>query len=204
LPGTSTQVPAAAADAPLVLGLHGRGDTAEHFAAVAGRFGNRLAYRFLAAPLPFKGGTVDGRMWFRSSDNPEQTRAGIEALYPMIAAHARAARPRPVAILGFSQGCMVAAHFAIAYPDLVQAVLCAGGGLKFAPPMPPPGPRPAVLFVHAADDPMVPIAGAKAAARQMDDRGFATEFLEHSDGHSIPEAEIERMRGWLERHLGLR
>ncbi len=207
LPGTWVDVAADRPDAPLVLALHGRGDTAEHFASIAGRFGHRLAFRVLEAPWPFR----DGRAWFRSE--PERKRPDIEADYALLAAHARHAAPRPVALLGFSQGCMVAAHFASTYPDLVRAVLCIGGDLKFALPDPPaadPRPdgakravlRPAFLFVHATDDPMVPIASAKLAAQALENRGFSTEFIEHQDGHSIPEGEVERMRAWLERRLG--
>lgn len=201
LPGTWVDVAADQPDAPLVLALHGRGDTAEHFAAIAGRFGHHLAFRVLQAPWPFR----EGRAWFRS--DPAQKRADIEADYALLAAHARHAAPRPVALLGFSQGCMLAAHFAAVRPELVRAVLCIGGELQF--PLADPRPataqgavsRPAFLFVHATDDPMVPIAGAKAAAQALENRGFSTEFIEHQDGHSIPEGETERMRAWLERRL---
>jgi phospholipase/carboxylesterase len=197
LTGTWVDVPSQQPDAPLVLLLHGRGDTPGHFAAIAGHLGSHLAFRALEAPWPFH----EGHAWFRS-DPPDVLRADLEADYPALLAQIEHARPRPVALFGFSQGCMLAAHFAVAHPEAVRAIVCVGGALKFEPPVPPPGtPRPAFLFVHGTADPMVPIASARAAAQALDSRGFKTEFLEHRDGHTVPDAQGERIRTWLEAHL---
>lgn len=191
------EVPGARAGAPLVLLLHGRGDTAGQFSSVASLFGPELAFRALEAPWPFH----EGKAWFRS-DPAEVLRADLEADYAPLLAAILPARPRPVALLGFSQGCMLAAHFAIAHPEAVKAIVCIGGALKFEPPVPPPGmPRPAFLFVHGTEDPMVPVAQAKAAAQALDQRGFATEFLEHPGGHTIPRQDVPRIRQWLLQHL---
>jgi len=209
LPGTWVDVaappgPAAPGGVPVVIALHGRGDTAEHFSALAARMGGRFSWRFLQAPLPF----ADGRAWYRAMQ-ADGGRADMEAALAYVDAHVGAAG-EPVALLGFSQGCYVAAHYAASHPDsAVRAVLCIGGSLLATPLFKPVAKGPAqaaprqaaLLFVHATDDAVVPLEAAKAAVKKFLDNGRSAELLEHSEGHTVPESEIERMRAWLERNL---
>lgn len=199
LPGTwvDQTPPDAQPGGPLVIGLHGRGDSPEHFSAIAARLGPRFAWRFLKAPLPWRENT----QWFRK-DAADGGRQDVLDTLALIDAHVRQARGRKVALVGFSQGCMVAAHYAAAFPGSVAAVVCAGGALVFAPADVPPGPKPAMLFVHGTEDAIVPLSRAREARQQLDNRGLPSEFIEHGEGHTLPEAELPRMRDWLERQLG--
>ncbi len=199
LPGTwvDQTPPDALPGGPLVIGLHGRGDSPEHFSAIAARLGPRFAWRFLKAPLAWRENT----QWFRN-DSADGGRQDVQAALALIDAHVRQARGRKVALVGFSQGCMIAAHYAAAYPGSLAAVLCAGGALVFPPADVPPGPKPAVLFVHGTEDPIVPLSRAREARQQLENRGLPSEFLEHAEGHSLPDAETPRLREWLERQLG--
>lgn len=199
LPGTwvDQAPPDAAAGAPLVIGLHGRGDTPEHFSGLSGRIGPRLAWRFLKAPLPWR----ENSQWFRM-DAGDGGRADMEQALTLVDAHVRSAGSRKVALFGFSQGCFVAAHYAAAHPDRIAAVLCAGGGLVYSPPELAPGPRPALLFFHGSEDAVIPITRAREAKQQLENRGMACEMIVHAEGHSLPDAELPRLRAWLERQLG--
>ncbi len=197
LPGTWVDVaaPAGTASAPVILGLHGRGDTAEHFSALASRLGGGFSWRFLQAPLPF----ADGRAWYRS-DQPDGGRADLEAALAYIDAHVRAAA-QPVALFGFSQGCFVAGHYAARHPEAVRAVVCIGGGLIYPPEPVAAQHRPPMLYLHATDDAVVPLEAARGAVKQLQSLGYSVELVEHGEGHSVPESEIERIRSWLERKL---
>ena len=197
LPGTWVDVaaPAGTSEAPLVIGLHGRGDTAEHFSALASRLGGGFSWRFLQAPLPF----AEGRAWYRG-DQADGGRADLEADLVVVDAHVRAAHA-PVALLGFSQGCFVAGHYVARHPEAVRAVLCIGGGLLYAPEAVASSRKAPLLYVHATDDPMVPLEAARSAVKQLQALGHTVELVEHGEGHSVPESEIERMRAWLERKL---
>ncbi|MSP92393.1 MAG: alpha/beta fold hydrolase [Myxococcales bacterium] len=198
LPGSWVDVGGATADpsAPLVIGLHGRGDTAEHFTGLAGRLGPRLAWRMLQGPLRFG----DGFQWFRM-DAADGGSAELERALQYLDAHVRAAGPRQIALVGFSQGCFLAAAYLVQRPERVRVVLCIGGGLPTLPEAPATTARPAILFVHGGEDAVIPVQAARDAMRRLEALGFSPEFIEHAEGHVVPEAELERMRGWLERKL---
>lgn len=199
LPGTwvDQTPPDALPNGPLVIGLHGRGDSPERFSAIAARLGPRFAWRFLKAPLAWRENT----QWFRN-DASDGGRQDVLDTLALIDAHVRQARGRKVAIVGFSQGCMVAAHYAAAHPSSIAAVICAGGALVFPPSEVPAGAKPAMVFVHGTEDPIVPLSRAREARQQLENRGLPSEFVEHAEGHSLPEAEMPRLREWLERQLG--
>lgn len=181
---------------PLVLGLHGRGDSAGNFAAIAGRLGPELAWRFLEAPLPFRENT----QWFRV-DAPDGGKADLADSLALVEAHVRSAKGRKVALVGFSQGCFLAAHFAAAHADTIDAVLCIGGGLVYPPEVAKTAKKPAILFVHGTEDRVVPIQRGRDAKALLESHGLPCEWLEHAEGHVVPESEIARMRGWLETKL---
>ena len=188
--------PGAPANGPLVIGLHGRGDTPGNFGQVAPKLAPRQAWRLIEAPLPWRENT----QWFRM-DAPDGGKADLQAAESLLAAHVQSARGRRIALVGFSQGCFVAAHFAATHPQEVSAVLCIGGGLVYSPEVPAATSKPAVLFVHGLADAVVPAARARNAKQVLENLGLPCELLEHSEAHVIPEAELGRMRAWLESKL---
>ncbi|MBM4345859.1 MAG: dienelactone hydrolase family protein [Deltaproteobacteria bacterium] len=188
--------PQAAANGPLVIGLHGRGDTPGNFGQVAPKLAPRLHWRLIEAPLPWRENT----QWFRM-DAPDSGKADLQAAEQLVAAHVQSARGRKVGLVGFSQGCFVAAHFAATHPQDVHAVLCIGGGLVFSPEVPQSSAKPAILFVHGLQDNVVPAARSRNAKQVLENLGLPCELLEHGEAHVIPEAELGRMRGWLESKL---
>ncbi len=196
LPGTWVDVaaiPPGNGSTPLVIALHGRGDSAEHFSAIAARLAPGFDWRFLDAPLPF----TEGRQWYRA-DQPDSGRADLEASLRLLDAHVRSAR-RTVVLVGFSQGCSVAAHYAVEHATAIRAVLCIGGALVYAHEAPREGRAPEMLFVHGTDDPIVPIDAARRTVQLLRSRGYRAAIVEHAEGHAIPEAQIDRLRRWVER-----
>lgn len=185
--------PGAAANGPLIIGLHGRGDTASNFSGVGAKLGPQWAWRFLEAPLPWRENT----QWFRM-DAPDGGRAELQSAAALVDAHVKSARGRKVALVGFSQGCFLAAHYAATHPESIQAALCIGGGLAVPPEVPPAAHKPAILFVHGTADTVIPPSRAREAKQTLENRGLPCELWEHNEGHTIPESEIARMRAWLE------
>ncbi len=188
--------PQAPANGPLVIGLHGRGDTPGNFGQVAPKLAPRLAWRLIEAPLPWRENT----QWFRM-DAADGGKADLQAAQNLVAAHVQSARGRKVGLVGFSQGCFVAAHFAATHPQDVAAVLCIGGGLVYSPEVPATTAKPAILFVHGLEDTVIPPARSRNAKQVLENLGLPCELLEHGEAHVIPEAELGRLRAWLESKL---
>jgi phospholipase/carboxylesterase len=187
------------ADAPVVVGLHGRGDTAAAFSGLAARLGPAgedgvaLAWRGLAAPYAWG----PGKAWFLGNrQRPER----MDAALALVAGELRALREqgRKVALFGFSQGCMMIAHLVLTQPDAVDAAICVGGSAIGELPTPASGARlPPVLVVAGTADPVVPIAEQRAMITALEARGIVTERIEHPGAHTIPAETLAPMRKWL-------
>ena len=191
--------PAADANAPIVIGLHGRGDTPENFRHVADRLGSEWHWQFLRGPLPWKP-DMQGTQWF-DRQTPDGGQAALQAAIQQVAAQVRLAGKKHVALVGFSQGCMVAAHFAAAHPDQVRAVLCFGGML-IAPIHVTPGKHALqIRLIHGRNDPMVPFAKAEEAVATLQRAGLNATLTAHDGGHVIPPQLVPELRTWLAERL---
>ncbi len=188
----------APADGPLVFGLHGRGDTAQGFSRVAGSLGRGLAWRFLGAPLPWQ----SGKAWFSDHRRavPEHE---IDAAISAIDDQVRGAGKRPLAMVGFSQGCMILLRYLALHPHIIRAGVCIGGAAVGELPTPGDAPTTPILFVHGAGDRVVAASAAREAIQAMENRGFATEFIEHAGGHVLPSEELPRISDWLTGRLAI-
>lgn len=191
LPGDWVDRPATTEKARVnVLALHGRGDTAAHFSHLGREFPASFAWRFLEGPLPFS----SGRRWFDSAAL-RANRFDLNPVFAQLRAHVQA-MPQPVVLLGFSQGCMTLLRIQAEAPLNVMGVVCIGGNLlgevAFAK-----GPKPPMLFVTGALDRVVAAQDVRASIQRFENEGFATEFIEHPGGHTIPNAEIGRIADWM-------
>ena len=125
---------AADAELPLIIALHGRGDTAEDFAPLFRDFAVPARVAVLRPPHPWGG----GQAWFVGArahvDNRPVIAAELLALADRVVATAeaiRAVRPtrgRPV-VMGFSQGGMLAWAVAVANPRAISASFPVAGFL---------------------------------------------------------------------------
>ncbi len=191
--------PAADPNAPVVIGLHGRGDTPENFSHVADRLGPQFHWQFPRGPLAWKP-DMQGSQWF-DRQAPDGGRAALQAALDLVALQVQQAGNKPVALVGFSQGCMLAAHFVAAHPDAVRAVLCFGGTL-IAPVHVPPGQHAVqIRFVHGKNDEMVPFAKAQEAVAILHKAGLNVTLTSHEGGHVIPPQLTPELRGWLAARL---
>lgn len=87
--------------------------------------------------------------------------------------------PEQVALLGFSQGSMMALHVAPRRPDPVAAVVAFSGRLLEPGDLPDEArSRPPVLLVHGDRDDVVPVQALPEAARGLEAAGW-TEVFAH-------------------------
>jgi phospholipase/carboxylesterase len=155
------------ASLPMVVALHGLGDTPERFiGALDGLSGVRVVA--LRAPEPWRTGTS----WFRGSvrDLPEEALADeLVAAADGVVARIEAATARwptegaPV-VTGFSQGAVLSWAIPLLHPDAVAGAVPVAG---FAPAsLVPTGEAaarvPPIRALHGAADEVLPLARAEA------------------------------------------
>jgi len=190
----------------LVVFLHGLGADGNDLISLAPLFGQVLpGAAFVSPNAPFPcdmapPGAQMGRQWFSFQDrDPAAVLAGVRTAATHLNAFIDAELERcglgdgRLALLGFSQGTMVALHTAIRRPRACAAVIGYSGALV--------GPellageavsRPPILLVHGDADEVVPFPSMAAAEGALQDAGF----LVHGEarpglGHGIDEAGLQ-------------
>jgi phospholipase/carboxylesterase len=180
---------------PLLVALHGLGDSPENFIGLYTAMGLRV--RVAAAAGLDRWG--DGYAWFasRAEVPPARWAAGItraaDALVPAIRA---LARERPTCgvpiVTGFSQGGMLAYAIAARPDGGVAAALPLGGLLPASlwPRLRPTGGFPTPVFAfHGSADARVPFDLDRDTHGAFRAAGHAGEFRDYPGvGHSIPPA----------------
>jgi predicted esterase len=165
---------AASSDKPLVVALHGRGDTPEHFAP----FWQDPAFE-LAVPralLPWGPGAA----WFDwsrgLSDEELSKRLAVAAdrLWPAIA---EIAAERKVVVVGFSLGAIMAYALAARHPEAVLLAIPIAGASPRQIFLPGRVPAP-VYAIHGAVDNVLPLSMGREAAAAFREHGGAVELRE--------------------------
>lgn len=173
---------------PLLVVMHGRGDTAEGFARVWQDFPAKLEIAVAEAPMAY----AQGREWYDfrpgMSDQDLATAVGdAEArAWPAIAAHAHG---RKIMLAGFSQGANLTYVMATRHPDAIAYAFPISGRLPLAL-VPPAGTRIAPIHaLHGTSDPTIAIDGARAAIAALQAIGATAELHEFDGvGHTITPA----------------
>lgn len=180
----------------LVVFLHGVGADGDDLIALAPYFAHWLPDAdFLSphGPFPFDMAPM-GRQWFSLQDrSPQAILDGVHAAAPSLDRYldeqlaARGLGDGDLAIVGFSQGTMMALHVALRRRKPCAAV--AGySGLLAAPDLLPTEMtvRPPVLLVHGENDKVVPHDFLPLAEKALSVMGVAVDTLSCPNlGHSI-------------------
>jgi phospholipase/carboxylesterase len=161
-------------DRPLVVALHGRGDTPDHFVSFWQDPGLELA-----VPRGFLSWGL-GAAWFdwppglADEELSKRVAAAADRLWPAIA---EIASGRKVVVLGFSQGAVLAFALAARHPEaVVRAIPIAGASPRqiFLP-----GRAPAPVYaLHGTDDGMLPLFLGREAAAAFREHGGAVDLRE--------------------------
>jgi phospholipase/carboxylesterase len=181
--GPSRRPRAGGAPRQLVVLLHGLGADGDDLIALAEEWAPVLPHaEFVAPHAPFACDMAGfGRQWFSVFDrDPQLMAARLRAVVPILdtfidqALAERALTDRQLAVMGFSQGTMVALHLA---PRRRQA--CAGvlgySGALLAPEalLAEVTARPPVLLIYGDADEVVPFQAMAAAEAGLRAAGFA-------------------------------
>jgi phospholipase/carboxylesterase len=207
------------ADRParLVVFLHGYGADGADLLGLADLLGPHLPETaFLApdAPEPCRGAGF-GRQWFPIPwlDGSSEVEAGaglaraaddLDAF--LDAALAGAGLPAAAcALVGFSQGAMMALHVAPRRPQAVAGVVAIAGRLIGAERLAAEARvRPPVLLIHGDQDPVVPFADMGRAGNALVAAGFETYgHVMRGAGHTIAPDGLGAALGFLRDRLGL-
>lgn len=180
--------------------LHGWGAEAADLLPLAETLG--AAFPEAAMLLPEATHPLDGadsgRQWFSvqgmTEDNgPTRVAEALPALHALVRqAQERFGVLQPdTALVGFSQGAVMALAFSSAYDGGVGRVLAFAG--RYAA-LPEKAPELTTLhLLHGADDPVIPVGHAYAAYERLSALGGdATLDVASSVGHAIPDELAER------------
>jgi phospholipase/carboxylesterase len=197
----------------MVVLLHGYGSNGDDLIGLAPYWRQSLPDTvFLAPNAPeICPGAPGGYQWWSLTDMGRESRAtGVRQAAPLVNAFIdmhRAAYDLPnrkVALVGFSQGTMMALHVAPRRPEVLAGVVGYSGMLADAEALQAEvKTRPHLLLVHGDADPMVPFAAMGQAEAAFRGLGFEVEAQASPGlGHSIDEMGLRLGGAFLARVLG--
>jgi len=178
----------------LVVLLHGVGSNAQDLVPLADAWADALpsaAFASLDGTEPFDGG-FDGRQWFSLRDiNPANRAVRTTAAYNALKALLDAELAHwgldfsRLALVGFSQGSMMALHHIATNPAGALAVVAYSG--RLVSPITAHSASP-VALIHGEDDPMIDASELPHAAAALEAAGYPVDaYLLPDVGHTISE-----------------
>lgn len=201
----------------LVVLLHGVGADGNDLIALAPHFAKHLPWAKFVSPHGPEAydlmppGLAFGRQWFSlRSFAPADMLKGADAARPIVDRFLddllarEGVMPGKLALVGFSQGAMMALHVGLRRDPPPAAIVSYSGVLLGMERLKAEiRGRPPVLLIHGADDPLVPPASLVAAERALAALSVpVTARLSPGLGHGIDEAGIAEGARFLAAHLG--
>jgi phospholipase/carboxylesterase len=188
--------------APLVLVLHGRGADEHDLLPVIERLPSGLAYASLRAPVAVEGG---GFTWFenRGIARPIGTslRASAEMLRSWLDEIAPPAAGRPLYLIGFSAGMMMAGTLLLSDPQRFAGAVLLSGALPLDSGIAAePGRLLGIPVFYACGslDDVIPLELVRRTQTYLRERsGAELTVREYAHGHAIALPEIRDIAAWL-------
>jgi phospholipase/carboxylesterase len=196
-----------------VILLHGYGADGEDLIALADMMSTALpGSAFVAphAPERLAAAALGGRQWFSlTAIDPHELGRGAAAAAPALDRFIDAEMvrfglsPRQVALVGFSQGAMMALHVGLRRAQPLATVVGLSGVVA--------GPaslavdirsRPPTLLIHGSNDEVVPVGALHLTREVLAAVAVPVEWHELPGlGHGIDERAAQLMTGHLRQHL---
>ena len=210
--GSSLQPASGAAPKQIVLLLHGYGSNGEDLISLAAHWQHLLPDAlFLAPNAPQRFGFGGGYQWWSlSALSPQALSAGAASAGPAIDAfidrklEQYGLTESQLALVGFSQGTMMALHVGLRRPRQVAGILGFSGALTGVSDLPDQArSKPPVLLVHGSADQIVPVAALHAAEREL--KRIGVEVHTHVSpglGHSVDPTGLRLGAEFLVKALG--
>jgi phospholipase/carboxylesterase len=197
LPLDGPRLPPAAGGAPrqLVVFLHGYGADGNDLIGLGREWAKLLPHAAFVSPHAPEpcGAAPMGKQWFNLTfrDASELVR-GVKQASPALEAFLDAELKRQnlparsLALVGFSQGTMMALGVGLKREPAPAAIVGYSGALATIEALPAPGTAPAILLVHGDMDELIPVDAMFMAREQLAQAGLAVEWhVAQGIGHGI-------------------
>jgi phospholipase/carboxylesterase len=202
----------------LVVFLHGYGADGNDLIDIGRAWQSLLPHAAFVSPhAPNPCGQAPvGREWFPLTfRDPDERWTGVNAAAPGVNAFLDAELkrlnlpPAALALVGFSQGTMMALHVGLRRAAPPAAIVGYSGMLTLPESVDPDAldaeitSRPPVLLVHGDQDPLIPVQALFHAAQGLAALGIPAEFhISSGIGHSIDQEGLRQGGEFLARRLG--
>lgn len=194
--GTSLQPLTGGSPKQIVLLLHGYGSSGADLISLAPHWQRDLPDAlFLAPNAPQRLSYMSSgyQWWPLSAFTPLALASGAASAAPAIDAFIERKLRQyelteaSLAIVGFSQGTMMALHVGLRRPRQVAAIIGYSGMLTGGHELPHlPITKPPVLLIHGSADPIVPVAALHAAKTELEHIGIdVTTHISTGVGHTV-------------------
>lgn len=192
----------------IVLLLHGFGSSGDDMISLAPHWQDTLPdAMFLAPHAPQKCGMMSAgyQWWGLSGFAPSALAAGASSAAPAIDAFIErklteyGLTDADLAIVGFSQGTMMALHVGLRRPQAVAAIIGYSGMLTEAAELAHiDHQKPPVLLVHGTADPVVPIAAMHMAESDLKRLGVpVTSHVSYGVAHTVDPVGLRMGRDFI-------
>ena len=192
--------------------LHGLGADGNDLIGLAPELARALPrVMFVSPDAPFPCDMAPyGRQWFSLQDRaPARVQEGTAMARPILdrfldeALSVWGLKDDALALLGFSQGAMMALYTGLRRPKPPAAIVAFSGALIGDVPVAPAAGYPPVLLVHGEDDPVVPFSSFRFARTTLGAAGVSVETVSRPGlGHGIDPAGLASAKAMLVRCLG--
>ena len=192
--GSSLQPLSGSKPKQIVLLLHGYGSSGADLIALAPHWRQALPDTlFLAPNAPQRSHGAGHQWWSLAAFTPQALAAGAASAAPAIDAFLDRKLKQydltesDLAIVGFSQGTMMALHVGLRRKQAVAGIVGYSGMLTGAPELAHAKiTKPPVLLIHGAADPIVPVAALHAAKAELQKLGIVvSDHVSPGVGHSV-------------------
>ena len=170
----------------LVMLLHGYNTNGEDLISLGEEWRSYLPdAEFLSPHAPFlcEGSPFFGRQWFGIENwTPESVLTGAQEAYPLLdefitnSLKERDLQDKDLAIMGFSQGCIMALYTALKRPNPCAAVLGYSGAFVYDIGA-KPNAFPEILLIHGQEDEVLSYDGMLMAQKHLKALGVPVETL---------------------------
>jgi len=179
----------------LVVFLHGYGADGNDLIGLGHEWGKTLPHAAFVSPnAPEPCGMAPmGRQWFNLTFREAgELDRGVKQAGPLLDAFLDAELkrhnlpPRALALVGFSQGTMMALAVGLRRNPAPAAIVGYSGALANVEALPAPGSGPAILLVHGDMDEVIPVDAMLIAREQLAQAGLPVEWhVAQGIGHGI-------------------
>lgn len=185
----------------LVILAHGYGSNGADLIGLAHRWRTLLpSTLFLAPNAPERSPHPGGFQWFAiGSLSPLERQEGTARAAPFLDSYLDAQlahhkiSPSKLALVGFSQGTMLALHVGLRHTPSIAGIVGYSGALAAPQALAAEiRARPPVLLVHGADDPLIPVHAMHQASAVLTANGVVVQtHVSPNLGHSISPQGLE-------------